>query len=190
MQETMKSIDQSLFLFLNSLHCPLFDTVMYWGTNAVTWLPLYVVLLYFVMIKYKWKTLWILLFATLMIIFSDQLANIVKDLVARPRPTHEPGLTGIHTVNGYLGGQFGFYSGHATNNLSIAVFIIILLGRPFRYFSVLVLGWALFMAYTRIYLGVHYPGDILAGWIAGGLIGWFFGRLCIWFLRKPVVQAI
>lgn len=162
------------------------DSVMYWGTNTLTWFPLYLLLLYLVVKKYKWQALWVLLFAVLMIITSDQLSNLFKEWVARPRPTHEPGLTGLHTVNGYFGGQFGFFSGHASNNLAVAVYVIILLGRPFAYFPMLMLLWAFFMAYTRIYLGVHYPGDILAGWLAGGLIGWGFGQLCGWFVRKPI----
>jgi undecaprenyl-diphosphatase len=180
MPELLKSIDQSLFLFLNGLYCSFFDTVMSWGTNTLTWLPLYFLLLYLVVKRYKWQALWIVFFAVLMIFVSDQLSNCFKEWVGRPRPSHEPGLTAIHTVDGYLGGQFGFYSGHASNNMAIAVFMIILLGKPFRYFPVLMIAWAFFMAYSRVYLGVHYPGDILAGWIAGGLIGWGSGSLCKW----------
>jgi len=178
MLDCLKSVDQTVFLFLNGWHSPFFDAVMYWGTNTFTWLPLYALLLALVIRKFRWQTLWIVLFAAVMIIASDQLSNMFKELVARPRPTHQPGLTGIHYVNGYLGGQFGFYSAHASNNLAIAVFMIIVLGSPFRFFPLLMLTWAFFMAYTRIYLGVHYPGDILAGWIAGALLGWGFGRLC------------
>ena len=190
MLESLKSIDQTIFLFLNGLHSPFFDVVMFWGTNTLTWLPLYVFLLYLVTRKYRWQTLWILLFAVLMIICSDQVSGIVKNFAARPRPTHEPGLTGIHTVNGYLGGQYGFYSAHASTNLAIAIFMIILLGRPFRFFSFVMLAWAFFMAYTRVYLGVHYPGDILAGWLAGALIGWGFGFLCHWFISDKKAARI
>ncbi|MCX6304796.1 MAG: phosphatase PAP2 family protein [Bacteroidetes bacterium] len=186
MLETLKSIDQGLFLFLNGLHTPFFDAIMFWGTNSLTWLPLYVLMLYLVIRRYKWQAIWIVLFAILMIIVSDQLSNFFKDFIERPRPTYEPGLKGVHTVNGYLGGQHGFYSAHASTNLAIAVYLIILLERPFRFFPMLMLIWAIFISYTRIYLGVHYPGDILAGWIAGGLIGWGFGQLCGWFIRKPV----
>jgi undecaprenyl-diphosphatase len=185
MLDCLKSVDQTVFLFLNSLHCPFFDQIMFWGTHSISWLPLYALLLYLVIRRYSRQTLWILLFAALMIIFSDQLSNLFKDLVARPRPSQEPGLTGLHTVNGYLGGKFGFYSAHASTNLAIAVFMIIILGNPFPYFAMAMLAWAVFMAYTRIYLGVHYPGDILAGWVAGGLIGWGFALLCSWFIRNP-----
>lgn len=173
-------------MFLNGWHCPFLDAVMYWGTNKLTWLPLYVLLLYLVIRRYKWQTIWIVLFATLMIIASDQMSNVFKDWIARPRPSTDPGLTGVHTVKGYLGGAYGFYSAHASTNLAVALFMIMILGKPFRCFSVIMFAWAFFMAYTRIYLGVHYPGDILAGWIAGGLIGWGSGRLCLWFLHTPV----
>ncbi|MFZ4520702.1 MAG: phosphatase PAP2 family protein [Bacteroidales bacterium] len=184
--ETIKAFDQAVFLFLNGLNCPFFDQVMVWGTNSNIWLPLYLLLLYLLIRRYRWQTVWVVLFVALMIIVSDQLSNIVKEFVARPRPSHEPGLTAVHTVNGYLGGQMGFYSAHASNNMAIAVFMIVLLGSPFRYFPILMILWAVFMAYTRIYLGVHYPLDVVAGWIAGGLIGWGFGQLCGWFLKPKV----
>jgi undecaprenyl-diphosphatase len=185
MLDTLKSIDQTIFLFLNGFHSSFFDAVIYQGTNTRTWIPLYLLLLWLIVRKYRWQALWVILFACLMILVSDQLSNLFKVWVARPRPTYEPGLTAIHTVRGYLGGQYGFYSAHASNNLAIAIYMILVLGSPFRYFSVLIAGWAVLMAYTRIYLGVHYPGDILAGWAAGSLIGWGCGSLCMWFLRKP-----
>jgi undecaprenyl-diphosphatase len=184
MLDCLRSVDQSLFFFLNGMHCPLFDTIMYWGTNTLTWFPLYVVLLYLMIRRYRWQVLWILLFAALMIIVSDQLANFFKDWIARPRPSHDSGLNPVHTVNGYLGGELGFYSGHASNSMAIAVFAIILLGRPFPYFALIMLFWALFMGYTRIYLGVHYPGDVLAGWISGTLLAWPFGQVCGWYIGR------
>jgi undecaprenyl-diphosphatase len=186
MLAALKSLDQTYFLLLNGLHSPFFDQVMCHGTDPATWLPLYLVVLWLAIRKFRWQTVWIVLFAALMIIISDQLANLVKELTCRPRPSHESGLTGVHTVGGYVGGRWGFYSAHASSNLALAVFLIMVLGSPFRGFAVLMLAYAFFMSYTRIYLGVHYPGDILAGWIAGGLIGWGFGLLSRWFLRKDL----
>lgn len=183
MLDILSSIDRSLFFFLNGLHCSFFDPIMFWGTKTLTWLPLYILLVYLVFRKYKWQTLWILVFASVMIILSDQLSNVFKDWVGRPRPTHEPGLTGIHTVNGYLGGQYGFYSAHASTNMAVAIFLILILKNSYSYFSPLILLWAVFMAYTRIYLGLHYPGDIFAGWLAGGLIGFCSGLFCMRFVR-------
>ncbi len=172
------SVDRSLFLFLNGLHCSFLDPVMYYGTRTVLWLPLYILFLYAVIRRHRWQAIRILICAMVMIIASDQLSNIFKDFVARPRPSHEPGLTGIHLVRGYTGGQFGFYSAHASTTLAIAIFLISLLGKRCRFFTPSILFWAFFMSFTRIYLGVHYPSDILAGWLAGGLIGWGASRAC------------
>jgi undecaprenyl-diphosphatase len=166
--------DRMLFLFLNGFHNSFFDGIMFWGTRSLIWLPLYLFFLYLVIRRYKWKTLVILLFAALMILASDQLANLVKDSVQRLRPSQQPGLA-VHTVEGYKGGEFGFYSSHASNTFSVVVFLVLLLGRK-GYIIIPVLFWSLFMSYTRIYLGVHYPGDILCGWIVGGVIGFLFWK--------------
>jgi undecaprenyl-diphosphatase len=184
MLEVLKDVDQHVFLFLNGLHCALLDPVFYYGTQTVTWFPLYALLFFLVIRQYRWRAVWVILLAFLMVSVSDQLSNVVKEMVARPRPTYEPGIAGVHTVNGYLGGQYGFYSAHASTNLALAVFMIVVMGRPFPYFSTIMIFYAVFMSYTRIYLGVHYPGDILAGWIAGGLFGWGFGQIAGW-LGKP-----
>ena len=184
MIEILKSTDQSFFLFLNGLHCSFLDPVMYYGTRSIMWLPLYLFILYMVTHRYKWQAIWVVAIAALMIIVSDQLSNFVKEWVARPRPTHEPGLTGIHILHGYTGGQYGFYSAHASTNLAIALFLVRMLKNQYRYFAFLIICWALFMAYTRVYLGVHYPGDIVAGWLAGGVIGWSFGLFCKWIVAQ------
>jgi undecaprenyl-diphosphatase len=184
MLEALLSIDRSLFFFLNGLHCPFVDPIMFWGTKTLMWLPLFLLFFYFVFKKYKWQTLWVLLIIALMILVSDQLSNVFKEWFARPRPTHKEGLTGIHTVYGYTGGEYGFYSGHASNSMAIAIFLILILRNKYRYFSALILSWAAFMAYTRIYLGVHYPLDILAGCLAGSLIGFCSGLLCLRFVRQ------
>lgn len=182
--ESLNSLDHQAFLFLNGLHCSWLDPVFFWGTKSVVWIPLYCLLTWLVVRQYKWNALWILFFAALMILFSDQIANFFKEWVARPRPGFEPGLQGIHHVNGYTGSGFGFYSAHASNNMALAIYVILLVNKPFRYFSALMVCYALFMAYTRIYLGVHYPGDLLAGFFAGGLLGWVFGQIAGWVVRE------
>jgi undecaprenyl-diphosphatase len=174
----LEQADRAAFLFLNGLHADFLDPVFYYGTRSLLWLPFYLFLFYLVVRRFGWKSVWILLLAAIMITLSDQLSNLFKDWVARPRPTHTDGLSGIHVVQGYLGGEYGFYSAHASSNMAIAVFLIILLGQPFRYFPAMMILYALFMSYTRIYLGVHYPLDIITGWIAGGVLGWGFGQIC------------
>ena len=147
----------------------------------MVWIPLYLVFLYLIIRQYKWKTLMVLVLAAVMILVSDQLANLFKDTFQRLRPSHEPGLM-VHLVNAYKGGEYGFYSSHASNAFSIAVFLIVLAGKRYKWVWIIALPWAMLMSYTRIYLGVHFPGDILAGIMMGSLIGYSFGRPYIRFL--------
>jgi undecaprenyl-diphosphatase len=156
---------------------------MYRATDPLFWLPVYLLFLFLVIRKYRWNFLIILLFTALMILVSDQLTNLVKELTQRIRPSQEPGLP-VHLVNAYKGGQYGFYSSHASNFFSISIFLIILLGRYYRYFFIPLLIWALFISYTRIYLGVHYPGDVLAGMLVGCIIGFLTGRVFLLTIRK------
>lgn len=184
MPEFLIKADHSLFLFLNGIHSPVTDPLFFWGTKSLVWLPFYLLLLCFVIRQYGWNTVWILIMAALMITVSDQLSNFFKDWIARPRPSHEHSLTGVHLVNGYKGGLYGFYSAHASSNMALAVYLLILLRHPFRWFPLVMMGYAIFMSYTRIYLGVHYPGDILAGWLAGAVLGWIAGQLCGFLLHR------
>ncbi|MCX6252456.1 MAG: phosphatase PAP2 family protein [Bacteroidetes bacterium] len=178
MLDAIRHIDQSLFLYLNSLHSPFCDVVMFWATIGWVWIPLYILFLFPVIKKYKWQTWIILVFVTSMILASDQLATLAKDYFQRLRPSNDPALLPIHIVNGYRGGSFGFYSAHASNTFSVAVFLIFFLGKSYRYIIIPALLWALTMSYTRIYLGVHYPGDILAGIVAGSVLGFFSAKFC------------
>ena len=151
---------------------------MFGATKSLVWLPLYLFFLFFMIRKYKWNTLIILVFAALMILASDQLSDLVKDTVQRLRPSNQPGLM-VHIVEAYKGGTFGFYSAHATNTSCVVMFLIILLGREYPYVYIPAILWSLLISYTRIYLGVHYPGDIFAGWIAGSLIGYLFAKTAL-----------
>ena len=154
MIEFLNHIDRTLFLFLNGLHNPFFDQVMFIATKSLVWLPLYLFFLFFVIRKYKWNTLVILVFAALMILASDQLSDLVKNTVQRLRPSNQPGLM-VHIIEAYKGGSYGFYSAHATNTCSVVIFMIIMLGRKYAYVYIPAIVWSLFISYTRIYLGVR-----------------------------------
>lgn len=169
--EMLQNIDRNLFHFLNGFHSSFFDHVMYYGSKGILWTPLYLILVFLVARKYRWQTLIVIITATLMITVSDQLANVSKELFQRLRPSYEPGLP-VHLVNAYKGGMYGFYSAHASTTFAIAVFLIMLMERYHSFFFIPVILWACFMSYTRIYLGVHYPGDIIAGAIIGSLLGY------------------
>jgi undecaprenyl-diphosphatase len=173
----IEQVDRELFFFLNGLHCEWLDQPMFWISKSLVWIPFYAILLYYVIRHYRRETLWILVFVILMITASDQIANVFKDTFQRLRPSNNPLLTGVHIVNGYKGGLFGFYSSHASNTFALAVFLTMVLARFYRYFPILIFTWALLLSYSRIYLGVHYPGDILAGILAGSLLGLLSGYL-------------
>jgi len=176
-------IDHNLFLFLNGKHNAFFDSLMAQATKSLLWIPLYLIFLYLLIRQYKWKTIMIVVVAAVMILASDQLANLAKDTFQRLRPSNEPGLT-VHLVNAYKGGLYGFYSSHASNTFSIAVFLVVLLIKRFKWIGWITLPWALLMSYTRIYLGVHFAGDILTGILTGSLVGYFFGGFTVFIQSR------
>jgi undecaprenyl-diphosphatase len=178
MIESLNRIDHSAFAFLNGLHTPVMDAVMWYLTNPLLWLPFYLLLLWAVFRTYRTKGFWVLLFVALMITASDQISVVVKDSVMRLRPSQDPSLCCVHLVNGYKGGLYGFYSSHASNTFAIAVLVIVILRKEFCFIAPVVLFWAVVMSYTRIYLGVHYPGDVLAGMMIGCVLGLAFGIGC------------
>jgi undecaprenyl-diphosphatase len=148
---------------------------MFTATNTGLWFPLYLFFFFFAVRKYKWNILVILVAVTLMIVMSDQLSDVIKHAVQRLRPSHQPGLM-VHIVEAYKGGMYGFYSAHASNTSSVVIFLCVLMGWKYGYVIIPAILWSVGVSYTRVYLGVHYPGDILAGWISGSLIGFLFGQ--------------
>ncbi len=187
MEELILTADRNLFLFLNGLHLPWLDGIMYIATGLWWWAPLYILVIYLV-IRLFGKRSWIIaVAASLLITLSDQSANLSKSSVKRLRPTHDPSMQDkVHTVRGYKGGLYSYYSGHATNTFAFAVFISLLLRKRYRWIPGLLLTWAAIMSYSRIYLGVHYPADILTGAAVGSLMGWLFA-LIVWELPGRIV---
>lgn len=173
--------DQALLRFLNGFHTPWLDPIMLFLTETLAWLPLYLFLLYLIIKEYKKESWIILLGVALTILLADQItASIMKPYFARLRPSREPTLEGlIHLVQGYTGGRFGFASSHAANTFGAATFFYLLFRNTKRWIIWLFL-WAAFMTYTRIYLGVHYPGDIVVGGIVGMICGWIGYKFSEW----------
>lgn len=171
-------IDQQLFLFLNSINSPFWDQVMHILTGKIIWVPLYLAILIYLGIRYKRKFLIILLFIILAATMADQISVFIKNAVMRPRPCHEPLLTGlVHTFNGECGGSFGFVSSHATNAFNVALLSLLFIKK--RWFTISIITWAIIVGYTRIYLGVHYPGDVICGSVLGAFIGWLNYKLYV-----------
>lgn len=190
MFEALQHIDTNIFLYLNGLYSPFFDVVMWWASNKFIWIPLYAVMLNLLIRQNPEQAGLLLLMILLMIVLSDQSANLAKYALARLRPSNEPALQGlVHTLRNYSGGKYGFYSGHASSSFAVAIFVISLAGRRNKWLIPVMLLYALLVSYSRIYLGVHYPGDVLAGAIAGSIYGFAIGRLYFYSLPRSGNKA-
>lgn len=170
MFERLIQLDIKLFLWLNSLHSDFFDSIMNFVSGHMEWLPLYLILLGLIIYKYKWKSIWVILSIVIAIALADLVSTrIFKEQIQRLRPSHNPDLAGkVHLVKNYTGGLYGFVSSHAANSFCLAVFIIRLFHN--RLIRIVMLTYAIIVSYSRIYLGVHYPGDIIGGALLGTLI--------------------
>ena len=174
----LERFDQQLFLFINSSNSPLFDQVMHTISGKLIWVPLYLSILIFLGVKYKRKFLIILIFIIVAATFADQSSVIVKNIVHRLRPCNEPSLIAIvHLVNGECGGIYGFVSSHAVNSFDVALLSLSFIRK--RWYSISIILWAGIISYSRVYLGVHYPGDVICGALLGSFIGWGIYRLYV-----------
>jgi undecaprenyl-diphosphatase len=176
--DTLKSIDNSILLFINGMHSPFWDNVMMGISNRFIWIPLYLFLIYLMIKKYG-KNSWLVIgFALLAIGLSDQVAShLIKNMVMRYRPSYNLILAPhLHIVGDYLGGQYGFVSSHASNTFGLTDFIMLLMPQNRK----LIFGlfcWAALVCYSRMYLGVHYPSDIVGGAIVGAVCAWVSYKL-------------
>ena len=177
--EEIIHLDKQLLLMVNGSDSLFLDYLILTLTNAKTWIPLYLGLFYVVLKTNKkvYDVLLILAAAGLCALLAGAVDDqIVKPLVARWRPTHDPEIGDlVDVVNGYRGGNYGFFSAHASNTFSIAIYFSLLMRQ--RLLTISLVLWSLVNCYTRLYLGVHYPGDILVGLLWGGFVGWLVYRL-------------
>lgn len=188
MIEQLEQWDRQLFLWLNGLHVDWLDQPMFWMSDELVWIPLYLLFIWAIARAYDWKmVLWALLGVAVVVTLCDRISvELFKEVFQRYRPSRNLEIYDmVHVVNDYRGGKFGFVSSHASNFFGIATFLFMLWRKPFPKGAPYVFLFAGLVSYTRIYLGVHYPADIVCGAILGMLIGWLvftaFNRL-VWRL--------
>ena len=180
-------IDRQWLLALNGSDSLFLDGLVKTLTTASTWIPLYIALLYLVIKNNdQWQKMLLIVGAALTcVVLAGSLDDIfVKPMVARWRPTHDPVIgMDVDVVNGYRGGSYGFFSAHASNTFSLAVFFVLLIRN--KVLSIALVIWSLINCWTRIYLGVHFLGDILVGILWGGIVG-----VAVWCGMKRIEQRL
>jgi undecaprenyl-diphosphatase len=189
MLEGLLQFDRNLMLWINGHHSPFFDKAMFLVSGRAEWIPLYAVILAFIIWKFRWKAVWIVVSVVIVITLSDQVANLLKSGVQRPRPCKDLQIGHlVHLVNGYCRGAYGFVSGHAANSFALATFVSLLFRK--RWLVIAIFVWASIVSYSRVYLGVHYPGDILGGALEGILLAWIIYKVLNRFLPLFVEKTM
>ena len=183
MLQTLDELDEQLFLYLNGLHTDWLDALMYWITLKYTWFPVYFLLVAAVVWKYRIRGLMMCLGMLLAVGISDQITSgWMKPFFERLRPCHVTDIQAmVHTVAG-CGGRYGFASSHASTTFGLATTVWLMLRRWSAAFG-WAFAWSATVAYSRVYVGVHYPLDILTGAAVGFVVGWLVYQLYRWVIK-------
>ncbi len=184
MIDTLRELDQHIFIFFNGFHNEFFDVLMYWITYKYTWFPFYLVLILVVVRRYGWQGALMMLAVLIAVGLADQATSgFMKPYFGRLRPCYNPDLTGlVHVVAG-CGGRFGFASAHAATTFALATSLYLMM-RGWTHNFVYLYIWSFIVSYSRIYVGVHYPADLLVGAAIGSAIGWLVYLLYVWITNK------
>lgn len=185
MLDYLAQLDANIFLFFNGYHNGYFDNFMSMFSGRFIWIPMYAGLLYMMLRRYQpVKVIVMLVGIALSITLADQIcATFIRPIFERLRPSNlqNPLSEFTHIVNNYRGGAYGFPSCHAANSFALAAFAACMIAR--RPFTLFILSWAVLNSYSRIYLGVHYPGDLIVGGLIGATVGFFCYRLAGYVLK-------
>ncbi len=180
--------DQTLMLFFNGMHNAFFDKVMWVISSKYFWVPFYVLLAFYFVRRLGWRrALVCILLIGLVVTLADQTcSHLIRPIVQRMRPSNpdNPLSQYIHIVNGYRGGRFGFPSCHAANCFSLAILTAVFM--RVRWLTATMFAWAVTVSYSRIYLGVHYPGDLLSGFLVASVYASAIGGLYIRYSHRPL----
>ena len=188
MLEKILEYERDAFLWLNGNHNPFWDNFMWLYTGQIVWIPILLLFIFLLFYKNEWKeAVLIVLSLILLIALCDQFSSsICKPYFSRFRPTHHPDFMDyVNIVNDYRGGKYGFISGHATNAFGFVTFAILLFRN--RLFTISILMWGALFVYSRIYLGVHFISDIIAGILSGILLGFGIYKFYV-FLRNKILK--
>lgn len=179
MIDFITELDQDLLFAANGNHTPFLDEFMYIVTGKLVWIPFYAFLIFLMQRRFGWKRTGIALVGiALTILMADQIcSHVIRPAVCRLRPSNpdNPISQFITLVHGVKGGRYGFPSCHGANTAALATFLIM----QFRTRAIIItmVLWMLLLSYSRVYMGVHYPSDILVGWFVGS-----FSAMTIWLL--------
>ncbi len=173
MLDWIEDLDRQLLLIINSFHSPFFDTFMMAVSRTAIWIPLYLLIIVALVFKFRKKAVIYIAFILLLIALADQISvHLFKELVQRYRPSHNLELqNSLHLVNGYKGGLYGFVSSHSANMFALVTYLSYCFKN--KLITILLFLWACLVVYSRMYLGVHYPLDILGG----GILGYVLAKL-------------
>lgn len=189
MLERIKNWDEEAFLWLNSFHSEALDPIFLQLTQTITWIPLYLLLLYLIYRTDPKNSAWVIGGLMLTILLADQLSSgLMKPYFERLRPCHDPRWEELAHLYGRCGGLYGFVSSHAANTFGLATFLTLKLGKQKKAIAWLFL-YSLLVSYTRIYLGVHYPLDVFFGALVGVLAA-YFSWLLVVVVKRKIIQKI
>jgi len=179
--EDLIKIDHDLLIYLNQLGSVYFDDLWLLITKQFNWIPYFAFIFYLIKRQLTWKEFsFFLIFLAILIFVTDQLSNFSKNTTLRLRPCHDPNLQDKLRIL-HCGGKYSFFSGHASNSMATTFFTFMLLKNKSKWF-LLMFSFPLIFAYSRIYLGLHFPSDIITGWIFGATFGFF-----MFLLYKKIV---
>jgi len=181
----LSEADTRLLLAINGANSATADSFWFWAANKWTWIPFYAILLLLLFRRFRKQILLLLPLTAAMIACSDQLSSLMKATTERLRPCHDPSLQAlIHTVNDRCGGMYGFVSSHAANTMALAVFIVLITNGRKAYLAAALCCYVVINGYSRIYLGAHFPVDVVGGWMIGAIIGMIFSTFVLNILSR------